>query len=209
MNALILGYDQEDVSVFKAALQQRRHTIFKPRAIIMAFLEVEKEKRFREVRKRRSGLRKILDHISSGEALAAAVTPRPDGHRDAESNVGLYLSVSDLVVDALQPWRQQILSLKSQVDADDPQLAFDLHQLALKYEHRIDRCDKILQGASLAYQMVSYPDRIWWKGLTENLQETTALSRNDASIAINDGKLMKAIALLTMIFLPATFTAVR
>ena len=158
MNALILGYDQEDVSVFKAALQQRRHTIFEPRAVIMAFLEVEKEKRFREVRKRRSGLSKILYHISSGEALAAAVTPRTDGHRDAESNVGLYLSVSDLVVDALQPWRQQILSLKLQVEVDDPQLAFDLHQLAFKYEHRIDRCDKILQGTSLAYQMVSYPD---------------------------------------------------
>ena len=112
----------------------------------------------------------------------------------------------------MQPWRQQILSLKSQVDANDPQLAFDLHQLALKYEHRIDRCDKILQGASLAYQMVSYPDAYGTRGrgeLIENLQETTALSRNDASIAINDGKLMKAIALLTMIFLPATFTAVR
>jgi len=35
------------------------------------------------------------------------------------------------------------------------------------------------------------------------------LSRIDTKIALQDGKQMKAIALLTMFFLPATFVAVR
>ena len=39
-------------------------------------------------------------------------------------------------------------------------------------------------------------------------QETTQLSRQDTEIAIGDGKTMKAIAVLTMVFLPGTFIAV-
>jgi hypothetical protein len=39
-------------------------------------------------------------------------------------------------------------------------------------------------------------------------QETFYLSRTDTRTALRDGKQMKAIALLTMIFLPATFLAV-
>ena len=120
----------------------------------MAFLEVEKQKRFGEVRLRRSGLRKILHRTSSADIIAG-ITSRPDRHRDVDDNVGLYLNVSDLVVDGLQPWRKQILSLEAQVGTEDAYLATELHQLALQYEHRLSRCDKILQGASLAYQMVS------------------------------------------------------
>ena len=154
VNALVLGYDGYDVSLFEAQLRQRYRTIFTPQAVIMAFLEVEKQKRFREVRLRRSGLRMILHRISSGEE----VTEPPDRPRDVDDNIGLYLHVSDLLVDGLEPWMQRILSLKAQASDHDPQLSLDLHQLALQYEHRISRCDKILQGASLAYQMVSRLD---------------------------------------------------
>lgn len=121
----------------------------------MAFLEVEKQRRFADVRMRRSGLRRILQETSSAGEAVAEMAGRPDRHRDVDDNVGLYLNVSDLVVDALQPWRNQILSLEAQVGAEDPRLAMELQQLALQYEHRLSRCDRILQGASLAYQMVS------------------------------------------------------
>jgi len=39
-------------------------------------------------------------------------------------------------------------------------------------------------------------------------QITARLARIDTSAALRDGKQMKAVALLTMIFLPATFVAV-
>jgi hypothetical protein len=39
-------------------------------------------------------------------------------------------------------------------------------------------------------------------------KEITHLSRKDDEIAIGDGKTMKAIAAITMIFLPGTFIAV-
>lgn len=152
ISALILGYDRRDTSLFEDFLHQRRRSIFEPATIIMAFLEVEKEKRFGEVRRRRSGLRRILHRTSSEEVIVT----RPDRHKDADDNVGMYIHVSDLMVDALQTWRRQILSLETQVVGENPRLALELRQLALQYEHRLDRCDKILQGASLAYQMVRH-----------------------------------------------------
>lgn len=158
INALILGYSAQDVTIFEKTLRQRRREIFEPRTLIMAFLEVEKQRRFADVRQRRAGLLKILHKTGSAEEVASGTsetTSRPYRHRDVDDNVGLYINVSDLVVDALQPWRDQILNLEAQVGGDDPRLAMELHQLALQYEHRLSRCDRILQGASLAYQMVS------------------------------------------------------
>lgn len=63
----------------------------------------------------------------------------PDKYRGADDNVGLYLHVPDLVADALEPWRKQILSLGAQVGDKDLRLGMELHQLALQYKHRLSR----------------------------------------------------------------------
>ncbi|SPO02362.1 uncharacterized protein DNG_05035 [Cephalotrichum gorgonifer] len=153
LNALILGYDKDDISRFKTVLQARKRFIFEPRAAVMAFLEVEKHKRFREVRQGRSG----LPTGSSTDTIGEGIPSPPNRRRDVDDNVKFYISVAMLKANALQPWKQQLLSLRSQVGDGDPQLSFELHQLALQYEHRMSRCDVILQGASLIYQLVRIP----------------------------------------------------
>lgn len=100
---------------------------------------MEREKRFFEVRKRRSGLRNILHRASLAAEVAAGMASGPDKYRGADDNVGLYLHVPDLVADALEPWRKQILSLGAQVGDKDLRLGMELHQLALQYKHRLSR----------------------------------------------------------------------
>lgn len=150
LKVFILGYDDKAVELFKATLRKQRQPIFEPRAVVTAFLEMEKDKTFREVRQQRGRLNEVL--LYDTNSVSGVILP--DKQRNVDDNVGLYMEVSRLNAEILQPWRQQILSLKAQVDNDDPQFAFYLHQLSLQYEQRISRCEVITQGAALAYQMV-------------------------------------------------------
>ncbi|CAI4214489.1 unnamed protein product [Parascedosporium putredinis] len=191
VSALVLGYDDSATRNFEACLRKRKESVFEARSVVMAFLEVEKERRFLEVRKRRAGLREILHKISSLSALAEPPLPPPERHRKVDDNIGLYLEASALRVNGLQAWKRQIISLQAEADAaGDRALASSLARLVLQYEHRIERCDVTREAASLAYQM-----------------ETSYLARSDTRIAIKDAKIMRVVAVFTVLFLPATFTA--
>jgi hypothetical protein len=80
-------------------------------------------------------------------------------YKDSGNNVSLYIAVSQVKDDGLVPWKEQLLSLKSQVNENE-RLAYYLGQLAQKYDHRISRCGTLLQGASIGYQMVSTLSRL-------------------------------------------------
>lgn len=184
-NALISGYDQRDLNNFKSHFKHLKHFPSDPTRLVASFLEVEKEKRFHDVRRAVRNMQTVIHELTK-ESLEA-----PSARRKLNETVDFYFVVHHLRTDGLVSWRDQLKLLRGQLDtAEHRDMVLYLDQQVSRYDHRIGRCDMVLQGASLACQM-----------------ETTQLSRKDTEIAIGDGKTMKAIAVLTMIFLPGTFIA--
>ncbi|KAK5662161.1 hypothetical protein OQA88_8066 [Cercophora sp. LCS_1] len=180
-NVLITGYTKDDVELFTSVLDQFKSSPFSPIPFLVAFLEVEKEIRFTAVRRTVRNMQEVI------HKLAHEQTGDPSARRKLNKTVELYFEVQHLRTDGLVAWREQLRMLGTKVDGE---LKTYLEQLGARYDHRAGRCEMVLQGAGLAYQM-----------------ETTQLSRKDTEIAIGDGKTMKAIAVLTMVFLPGTFIA--
>jgi hypothetical protein len=186
INAFISGYDDEDLDEFTSNLRRLNHFPSAPSRLVVSFLEVEKEKRFHEVRDTVRKMQTVI-HALGNEPVEA-----PSARQKLNQTVNLYFVVHHLRTDGLVSWRDQLKMLREQFHgAGDQNMVMYLDQQVSRYDHRIGRCDMVLQGASLAYQM-----------------ETTQLSRKDTEIASGDGKTMKAIAVLTMVFLPGTFVAV-
>ncbi|KAK0725057.1 hypothetical protein B0H67DRAFT_120625 [Lasiosphaeris hirsuta] len=195
-NALISGISTDDLTKFKAMLHAPP-TFPPPAHLITAFLELEKTRRFTEVRIHVRDMQTLIHGLGS-----EPIGSDPSARRKLNNTVDLYFVVQHLRTDGLIAWREQLRAFGARAfpptatggGSDDVVVMMGeyLEQLGARYDHRISRCDTVLQGTSLAYQM-----------------ETTQLSRKDTEIAIGDGKTMKAIAVLTMVFLPGTFIAVR
>jgi hypothetical protein len=186
-NVLIFGYNEEDLEDFTANLRMLNHFPSAPSRFITSFVEVEKEKRFHSVRETVREMQTVI-HDLAKEPMKA-----PSARQKLNETVNLYFVVHHLRTDGLVSWRDQLKLLREQLcqKGEEPNMVMYLDQQIARYDHRIGRCDMVLQGASLAYQM-----------------ETTQLSRKDTEIAIGDTKTMKAIAVLTLVFLPGTFIAV-
>ncbi|KAK0611775.1 hypothetical protein B0T14DRAFT_335080 [Immersiella caudata] len=180
-NVLISGYNEQDLEDFIANLGMLNHFPSAPSQFITNFINVEKEKCFRRVRETVREMQTVI-HDLAKEAMKA-----PSARQKLNETVSLYFVVHHLRTDRLVSWRDQLKLLRDQVSqkGDDQNMVMYLDQQISRYDHRIGRCDMVLQGASLAYQM-----------------ETTQLSRKDTEIAIGDTKTMKAIAVLTLLFLP-------
>ncbi|KAK1752985.1 hypothetical protein QBC47DRAFT_387502 [Echria macrotheca] len=202
-NVFISGYTADTLAQFTSHITRSSSFPSAPDRIITAFLEIENKLRFSSVRAAVRDMQTVLQELAR-----EPVTEAPSARQKLLHTVDLYFVVHHLRTDGLVAWRDQLLSLSKQLQEDGQQnqgpgngqnqvtnddkkhLRRYIDQLVSQYDHRIGRCDMVLQGASLAYQM-----------------ETAQLSRKDTEIAIGDGKTMKAIAVLTMIFLPGTFIA--
>ncbi|KAK1830136.1 hypothetical protein QBC39DRAFT_331863 [Podospora conica] len=191
---LISGYDAADVAAFTKILRSctptTTPTLPPPHALAVAFLEIEKERRFHLLRGVIREMQKTV-HILGDDHNGEVQTPAKR-REQLNQTVELFFAVDHLRTDGLAAWRDQLRGLLERTKAkpDAGMMGEYLGQLVARYEHRIARCEFVVQGVGLAYQM-----------------ETARLSRQDTEIAIGDGKTMKAIAVMTMVFLPGTFIA--
>ncbi|KAH0443077.1 hypothetical protein CcaCcLH18_01190 [Colletotrichum camelliae] len=214
-NAMILGYDHEDEAELNERLSYCKDAIFSPFTLIKAFLCVEKSRRWKEVNRKIAEFQSILQNYgripidyersvaSDAEGrvprrASAGTRSRKDANSaDPKNLIGLYIEVCTLK-NSLAAWASQLKFFSENIEDDEFGSASlsdispreYLRCLMEEYSLKINKCDLVLQGASLAFQM-----------------ETAHLSRVDTQIALRDGKQMKAIAVLTMVFLPATFVA--
>jgi hypothetical protein len=178
----------------------------------------------------RSRPRRLLDRASRamrGKRGSAATHKVKTGGKaeDPKELISLYLEVCHLK-NALMAWRAQLSGFAklARVDfrppageQDDIDAEEYLQRMGEEYDIKINKCEMVLQGASLTFQMVRMVPTCHFVQTSTSLslltnrhpqQETAHLSRLDTGIALRDGKQMKAIAVLTMIFLPGTFIAV-
>jgi hypothetical protein len=182
-NALIAGFDEEDLEVLTSYLCNFSGTFPSAAArLIIAFLEVEKKKRFDLVRTAVRDIQAVIHELT-----IEPVGVKPSMRRALNKTVDLYFGWNHLRTDGLVAWRDQLKLLRGRLAASGSQLETQgdrreaggealgggdleddetavlveyLDQLTARYDHRIARCDMVLQGASLAYQMVSAGSRM-------------------------------------------------
>ncbi|KAI1075880.1 hypothetical protein F5B20DRAFT_584844 [Whalleya microplaca] len=187
---LFLGVPPEYATVLASELQSSKSAAFLPFTMIKLFLQ----------RERRNRLDEVDDAV---KVFTAALTKfaGPQTAAPARDNPGemidMYLKVS-LLKGGLLAWKTQLERMKSWTGGftamaggnDDIKPGVYLERLIDDYDIRINDCETVMQGASLAFQL-----------------ETTLQAREDTRIAIKDGKAMKTVAVVTMFFLPGTFFA--
>lgn len=164
-SAIILGYDDSDIEKLLVPLEGCKNSIFCPFTLIKAFLHVERQRRFKEVNHKIAMFQSILQNygrLPVGEEDSGQ-TSKGGNSQDPKDLIGMYISVCTLK-NQLTAWRTQIVGLKGfvgdfegpvgeQVDIDPAEY---LQRLVDEYELKIDKCDMVLQGASLAFQMVCF-----------------------------------------------------
>lgn len=161
--ALILGYQDADITSLRSCLEKCKESIFNPFTLIKAFLSVERGHRFTEVNCKIVQFQNILQnygHLPLG-AEAAGQVQDEGSEQDPKNLIGLYLDICTLK-NRLMAWNMQIVGFKKfasdfisfttgRPDIDPEEY---LQRMVDEYDIKINKCDMVLQGASLAFQMV-------------------------------------------------------
>ncbi|KAH6984589.1 hypothetical protein BKA56DRAFT_581231 [Ilyonectria sp. MPI-CAGE-AT-0026] len=190
---LFLGFDSHtDIEDTALRLRKNRGYIDNPFVLIFAFLQLEKFQRFLQVDNMINEVLNIKWSQKSNRENHPA-----EGHQDRFCSL---FSRVDFVKTQLKIWTFQfdkILQICPQLPVFKPAgdegflLSPDACIRGLKeaFEERIMRCEGIQGDISLAFQ------------------KDLALARKDVIMAINDVRQMKAIVLITIVFLAATAVA--
>lgn len=172
IHGMIMGYDEVDTMELKMRLGNCKKAIFSPFTLIKAFLHVEKRRRFKEINDKIAAFQNILQNygrVPIGNELAESRSSN-EGNRlgdgaDDPKKIQLYLEMCALK-NALEAWNAQLRSLREDVIDDggggefgaDTAADIDpreyLRRLVEEYDVKINRCDTVLQGGSLTFQMV-------------------------------------------------------
>ncbi|KAK0742738.1 hypothetical protein B0T18DRAFT_413622 [Schizothecium vesticola] len=198
--AVFFGLSPKQIGFIHDRLEFAGSAALLPFTFINIFLEIEKKLRFDTITACRTKVHQLVENVDvSGDNLAL---------------VRLCQRVTHLR-DQLDLWRGEVVGLRDGVqegefarEAEGGRRLLDageyLDRLVRGYEAGGRVCDGILQTAGFAFQVVSV-SLIMRRGARddadEEAQEATAMAREDT-------KTMKAIAVLTMLFLPATFVCV-
>lgn len=214
--AMLLGCSPADEAEMADRLRLQSRTIVSPFTIIKLFLELERDRRFDIVDRKIRSFETIIENYGreqqQQQQRCDVWALRSTGDlEDLRRMIGLYLEVCHLK-NGLAAWRAQLDAFvkfagdfgtrphapEEDEGNGDVDPAEYLHALVEEYDIKFNKCDMVLQGATLMFQLE-----------TAHISRLDAkLARLDTKIALRDGKHMKAIALLTMFFLPGTFVAV-
>ncbi|KAK4215210.1 hypothetical protein QBC37DRAFT_419516 [Rhypophila decipiens] len=200
--ATFLGCMPDDIKWIQSRLKfGTGKTALAPLTLISAFLELEKRNRFDDVNSYDRRMFELVENFSDETSRSQAYAwPSEDDPKDL---VRTSRAVT-FMKGHLEKWKNEVAGLQSVNCADQPEKERDfqklmddpveaankiplidpdpyLSRLAAEYEDKIRKCDAILGTASLAFQM-----------------ETSGNARKEADK-------VKIIAVLTMVFLPATF----
>ncbi|RSL97322.1 hypothetical protein CDV31_013087 [Fusarium ambrosium] len=193
---LFLGYGSpDDVTNMASKLFNNRAFVNNPFVLISAFLELERKHRIRQVDNMVDGLR---TKISKGQHIQKSNKETSDDQ--PETFYELYNQVG-VLRSQLNMWKLQLDKLLIACPTLPPFNTLSTEGFMLEptdyvteireiFEESAMRCENVMQATSLAFQ-----------------KELAEVARQDSKVAIGDAQQMKAIALLTMFFLPATAVA--
>ena len=160
---MFLGCTPDDRTLIASKLGDAKQSIFSPFTVIKVFLELERWRRFLEVDEKVTLFQNTVQNYGhlpleadgdEGSYIANA--------QDPKNLIGLYLRVCHLK-NGLVAWRAQLARLAEFADEFKAMVVSDseidpqdyLQRLIDEYDMKINKCDLVLQGTSLTFQMVS------------------------------------------------------
>lgn len=167
----MLGCSPSDIVTTHTKLSSARDSITSPFTLIKIFLELEKKHRFDEVDAKITRFQDTIQNYGRlpigagppGGADASGNTGANVNSQDPKNLIGLYLDVCHLK-NGLAAWRAQLEELKCHVAEDfvdageGAEIDIDpdeyLRRLVKMYDIKVNKCDMVLQGTSLTFQMV-------------------------------------------------------
>ncbi|KAK0715322.1 hypothetical protein B0H67DRAFT_537688 [Lasiosphaeris hirsuta] len=192
--AVLFGYTEEQINLVLERLAFAEHASLEPFTLINTFIELEKMQRFEQVERHADEMADLIENFQLNAVTAAAKLSRPVHEDDPRDLVGLAAEMT-LLRNGLVSWAKELERLKGKAINDfetavggDPKLPLlnpgeYLDRTVDEYETMVRRCEGMLSQVSMTFQM-----------------ETSSIARQEVNK-------MKALAILTMVFLPATFVA--
>ncbi|KAK1691053.1 hypothetical protein BDP55DRAFT_543206, partial [Colletotrichum godetiae] len=203
--------------------------VFHPMMIPTIFADAERDRQIELVREKLQQLGRRIDDITCTKLCAKTASTFHDPTRSEKSEIPtakLWQQVSHPRT-GLSNWRRQLLKMITHVEdlnrvefaAQGPSLEYTkiqrrqfsqpgerirdrLQELVDEYDEYIRECSHIMEGFSLATQLeisqISRSD-------AKTNQEISRANLDVAQMTRRDGSIMKSIAVLGMIFLPASF----
>ncbi|KAI0188585.1 hypothetical protein EV127DRAFT_497057, partial [Xylaria flabelliformis] len=190
-------YGCNDIAIGKTVMKKIANRITKssedafshPMLLVGILVEIERGRMRELVSKAKVALQDVIDALQSSGYRSISQSTSPTNP---------WLDVYE-IKNSLEFWAKLLLNMISHIEELDqgqyhtnPRESFRrtgqrirdrLEEIHMEYEGLVKDCDMIVEGMTLATSL--------------------ALARDN----MNDGKQMKAIALVTMVFLPATFVA--
>ncbi|KAJ4328351.1 hypothetical protein N0V84_001222 [Fusarium piperis] len=217
--AVVYGCDKEAADLLAARLTGTDHPVFHPMLLPTLLADMERERQVGLLRKSSVKMDQLTVDLTINKGVEG-----PDAASQLNQSkeiVELWQDMSYLK-NGLQNWQRQLQNMSIHLGqsfntmSQDP-ARYDAHvqeslenlevpgiriqkrldELIDEYDEHIRDCAAVAEGLNLAMSMDTR---------TTN-QEIANSSLEVSTLAQKDGSLMKSIAFLTMIFLPATFTS--
>lgn len=215
MYALVLGLNDQEIIKAFGQLRAASGNLFSPFTLMKIFLELERNTRLKFVSDKVTLLETLVDIYGGLPVTMGRATPKPGtyDHRGDDSHglLNLFLEVG-YAKGGIAAWKAQLFGMKKSIKeframssptSQEIDPSDYLSRLIEDYHVQIHKCDVLLQAIPLAFQRVgstvSADNEIEFEA--NAIQDTFHQSRLDT-------RQMKALALLTMVFLPGTFIAV-
>ncbi|KAI8623223.1 hypothetical protein F5Y19DRAFT_481969 [Xylariaceae sp. FL1651] len=231
-HAIMYGCDEKMTDEIIGRLSNSDIAEFHPMVLVVLFAELERDRLDRLVRNKISQLIQRIINITENTSLLPGRNDSPSPPTPLAMSITEWLELGDLR-NGLQAFRRKIQDMTEHLDelqgalfnqnnennnnivGLDPQRLRGLEDTGMKIKERlkhlmdefdehIRKCATIVNGVGLASQLEW--NQIGRKDMFTNLE----IAHNGLEVAQRtrrDSELMKSIALLTMIFLPATFVA--
>ncbi|KAF6827540.1 protein kinase [Colletotrichum plurivorum] len=204
-HAIVYGCNPEVKREITGRLGNAEGTTRHPLLLVGIFAEIERKRHFKMVTRR---LEKLLGFVSMLGSYSPGQANLQQDVEDDESPIDPWLDASHMK-NRLETWRSQLLKMtqhadelparcwlheeidvRNRVEEVGQRIKERLEQIIIDYEEKIRELEMIMEGTNLATSLTHTKTNI-----------DIALSTK------RDGSQMKSIALLTMVFLPATFVA--
>ncbi|PHH71449.1 hypothetical protein CDD80_5278 [Ophiocordyceps camponoti-rufipedis] len=229
-HAVLFGCDKPLIQQLTSRLSHAEDRILHPMILPTIFAEMERNRQIALVD---NATRRLAQRVCEiGSEAAPDSRPEDDRKRAPQENViDLWMETSHLR-DSLGAFRRQIENMVEHMDELDATLFGDIPKLVMsaddmernlslrnsgvrirsrlrelldEYDEHIRRCTTLTDGMNLAAQLE-------WNNLGRldavNIQNISKSNLQVVEHTAKDGRLMKSIAIITVVFLPATFLAV-
>ncbi|WAO89074.1 Hypothetical protein NCS54_00645000 [Fusarium falciforme] len=223
--AVVYGCDDKAADFLIEQLTGTDHPVFHPMLLPTLLADLERERHVKLLRKNSDKMGQLtLDlTVNKGQDIPKSPESSSQLDDDEEEPIELWQDMSNLQ-NGFQNWQQQMRRMVIHLGRSSNALApgsthYDLEiqknleklrvpsvriqkrleELISEYDEHIRDCATVTGGLKLAMSMDT----------RKTNQEIAHSSLQVSSLAQKDGSLMKSIAIVTMFFLPATFTSVK